>query len=39
MQPAPLEAVRGRIRGQLEIEAGRAHLKKLTDSIEIQSRK
>lgn len=39
MQPAPLDAVRGRIRRQLEAEAGQSYLKKLTESIEIKLRK
>nr|VFK66590.1 MAG: Parvulin-like peptidyl-prolyl isomerase [Candidatus Kentron sp. UNK]VFK69926.1 MAG: Parvulin-like peptidyl-prolyl isomerase [Candidatus Kentron sp. UNK] len=39
MQPAPLEAVRARIHQQLEFEAGRAHLKKITEGIEIKLRK
>nr|VFJ72839.1 MAG: peptidyl-prolyl cis-trans isomerase C [Candidatus Kentron sp. FW] len=39
LEPAPLDAVRAWIREQLEIEAGQAHLKKLTESIEIKLRK
>lgn len=39
MKPAPLEAVRGRIRRQLELDAGQAYLKKLTEGMEIELRK
>jgi len=39
MQPAPLDAVRGQIRRQLEVEAGQAYLKKLTEGMEIKLRK
>nr|VFJ52060.1 MAG: Parvulin-like peptidyl-prolyl isomerase [Candidatus Kentron sp. DK] len=39
IEPAPLEAVRGRLRRQLEGEAGRAYLKELTESMDVKLRK